>query len=150
MADDEKWSRDGGKKEEDIDDIPEAEATPILEATPIPEVSPIPPTPSRHTPPSTTKKSGSSWTISVDEAVDYGFKSIKGVLPYLIGIIICYVVSFVSFDAAQTMSVLGSINNADAVKNLFLGFAYIFLVVGILIQVVLTIGLAYKFGGDLL
>ena len=150
MANDEKWSRDGGKKEEDINDIPEAEATPIPEAIPIPEVSPIPPTPTRHTPSSTTKTSGSSSTISVDEAVDYGFKSIKGILPYLIGVIICYVVSFVSFNAAQTMSVLGSINNADTVKNLFLGFGYIFFVVGLLIQLSLTIGLSYKFGGDLL
>mgnify|MGYP000940312920 CR=1 FL=1 len=61
---------------------------------------------------------------------DYGFKSIKGVLPYLIGVLICYIVSFVSFNAAQTMSVLGSINNADTVKNLFLGFGYIFFVFG--------------------
>jgi len=150
MSDDEKWSRDGGKKEEDINDIPEAEATPIPEAIPIPEVPPIPSTPSRHTPPSTTKKSGSSWTISVDEAVDYGFKSIKGVLPYLIGVLICYIVSFVSFNTAQTVSVLGSINNADTVKDLFLGFGYIFFVVGLLIQLALTIGLGYKFGGDLL
>ena len=123
MSDDEKWSRDGGKKEEDIG-IPEAEAPPIPEAIQIPEVPPIPPTHSRPTPPSTTKKSGSSWTgssstISVDEAVDYGFKSIKGVLPYLFGVIICYFVSIVSFNAADSFS-FSSIDNADTVKNLVL------------------------------
>ena len=32
MSDDEKWSRDGDKKDEDIDDLPEAEALLIPEA----------------------------------------------------------------------------------------------------------------------
>tara|TARA_Y100000588_G_C13529344_1_gene617060 strand:+ start:61 stop:534 length:474 start_codon:yes stop_codon:yes gene_type:complete len=143
MSDDEKWSRDGGKKEEDIDDIPEAEATLI------PEVKPILPTPAGNTAAPPPKNPGVSWTISVNEAVNYGFKSIKGVLPYLIVIISCYAVSSISFYVALSLS-LSSEEGAEIVEKAYLGLSFIFFVIGILLQLSLMVGLGYKFGGDIL
>ena len=143
MSDDEKWSRDGGKKEEDISDLLEAEATLI------PEVKPILPTPAGNTADPPSKKPGVSWTISVNEAVNYGFKSIKGVFPYLIVIISCYAVSIISFYVALSFT-FSSEENAEIAEKAFLGLSFIFLVIAILLQLSLMIGLGYKFGGDIL
>ena len=143
MSDDEKWSREGDKKEEDIGDLLEAEATLIPEVKPILSM----PAGNKAAPPS--KKSGISWTISVNEAVNYGFKSIKGVFPYLIVIIACYAVSIIGFYIALSFR-FSSEENAEIAEKTFLGLSFIFLVVAILIQLSLMIGLGYKFGGDIL
>ena len=151
MSDVEKWSREGGKKDEDAADLPEAEALLIPEAFPIPEVEPIPPAPTGNvTAPRSKKPRGSPhWTISGTEAINYGFNSIKEVLPYLIAIILCYVGAVASFYAALSLA-FSSADNAEIMENVFLGLSFIFLVVAILAQLSLMIGLGYKFGGDIL
>ena len=143
MSDDEKWSRKEGKKDEDVNDLPEAEA--LL----IPEVEAAAPPPTENVADPRPKKSSISWTISGDEAVNYGFQSIKEVLPYLIAIILCYVAAVASFSAALSLA-FSSADNAEIMENLFLVLSFIFLVVAILTQLSLMIGLGYKFGGDIL
>ena len=143
MPDGEKWSREGGKKDEDAADLPEA--------IPIPEVEPIPPAPTGNVTASRSKKPRGSphWTISGTEAISYGFKSIKEVFPYLIAIILCYVAAVVCFSTALSLA-FSSADNAEIMENLFLVLSFIFLVVAILTQLSLMIGLGYKFGGDIL
>ena len=143
MSDDEKWSRDGDKKDEDIDDLPEAEALLIPEAFPIPEVETAAPPPTENVA-DPRPKPGVSWTISVNEAVNYGFKSIKDVLPYLAAIILCYVGAIVSFNASI------SVGGTKTLDTFFLAFSFILFISAILIQLSLMIGLGYKFGGDIL
>ena len=147
MSDNEKWSREGGKKDEDAADLPEAEALLIPEvevaAPPPPAGNPAAPRPKQFLNP------GVSWKISVDEAVNYGFKTIKEVLPYLIAIILCYVAAVASFSAALSLA-FSSADNSEIMENVFLGLSFIFLVVAILAQLSLMIGLGYKFGGDIL
>ena len=149
MSDVEKWSREGGKKDEDAADLPEAEALLIPEAFPIPEVEAAAPLPTGNVADPHPKKSGISWNISVDEAVKYGFSSIKGVLPYLIAIIFCYAAGIASFYLTITFA-LESSNNAAIMEKIFLAFSFVFFVVAILAQLSLMIGLGYKFGGDIL
>ena len=142
MTDDEKWSRDGGKKDEDTDDLPE------VEATTIPEVEVIP-LPAGNVKSYRKKKSAILWKISIDEAINYGFSSIKGVLPYLIAIIFCYAAGIASFYLTITFA-LESSNNAAIMEKIFLAFSFVFFVVAILAQLSLMIGLGYKFAGDVL
>ena len=142
MSDDKKWSRDGGKKDEDTDDLPE------VEATTIPEVEVIP-LPAGNVKSYRKKKSAILWKISIDEAINYGFSSIKGVLPYLIAIIFCYAAGIASFYLTITFA-LESSNNAAIMEKIFLAFSFVFFVVAILAQLSLMIGLGYKFAGDVL
>ena len=146
MSDDKKWSRDGDKKDEDTEEPQEVEALPIpeVEATTIPEVEVITPHPAKPAKPPRAKKAVTLWTISVDEAVDYGFTTIKEVLPYLIVIIVCYAGAIVSFYAP--FSGVGT----ETLDTFFLVFSFILFVIAILIQLSLMIGLGYKFGGDVL
>ena len=150
MPDDEKWSRDGGKKDEDTDDLHEVEALeiPEVEATTIPEVEAIPP-PAGNVKASRKKKSTMLWNISVDEAINYGFTTIKDVLPYLIAIIFCYAAAIASFYLTITFA-LESSDNAAIMEKIFLAFSFVFFVGAILAQLSLMIGLGYKFAGDVL
>ena len=148
MSDDEKWSRDGDKKDEDIDDLPEAEALLIPEvevAAPLltPAGNPAAPRPKQFLNP------GVSWTISVDEAVNYGFKSIKEVLPYLVAIILSYATAIGAFAFSLSFS-LGSETENEPLQAVLLILSFIFLIAGVLTQLSLMIGLGYKFGGDIL
>ena len=146
MSDDEKWSREGGKKDEDAADFLEAEALLIPEvevAAPPPAGNPAAPSPKQFL------KPGVSWTISVDEAVNYGFKSIKEVLPYLVAIILCYTAAIGSFTLSLSFS-YSLEDGAELLQTVLLILSFIFLVVGILTQLSLMIGLGYKFGGDIL
>ena len=147
MPDDGKWSRDGDKKDEDIDDLPEAEALLIPEveaAAPLtPAGNPAAPRPKQFLNP------GVSWTISVDEAVNYGFKSIKEVLPYLVAIILSYATAIGAFAFSLSFS-LGSETENEPLQAVLLILSFLFLIAGILTQLSLMIGLGYKFGGDIL
>ena len=143
MSDDEKWSRDGDKKDEDIDDLPEAEA--LL----IPEVEAAAPPPTENVADPRPKKSSISWTISGDEAVNYGFKSIKEVLPYLVAIILSYATAIGAFAFSLSFS-LGSETENEPLQAVLLILSFLFLIAGILTQLSLMIGLGYKFGGDIL
>jgi len=152
MSDDEKWSRDGDKKDEYIDDPPEAEALLIPEveaAAPLtPAGNPAAPRPKQFLNP------GVSWTISVDEAVNYGFKSIKEVLPYLFAIILCYAAAIGCFLLVASFTApfggFSSVPNTELIAKLFVVLSFIFLVVAILTQLSLMIGMGYKFSGDIL
>ena len=149
MSDDDKWSRDGGKKDEDAEEPQEVDGLliPEVEATKIPEVEAITPPPVK---PSRAKKTGiikhdtMLWTISVDEAVNYGFTTIKDVLPYLIAIIFCYAAALASIYTSY------SVTGTDTLEWIFMAFSFIFFVIAILTQLSLMIGLGYKFGGDVL
>ena len=146
MSDDEKWSQEEGKKDEDAADFLEAEV--LL----IPEVEVAAPPPARNpaaSRPKQFRKPGVSWTISVDEAVNYGFKSIKEVLPYLIAIIFCYTAAIIGFTFSLSLT-YSLEDGAELVRTALLILSFIFLVMGILTQLSLMIGLGYKFGGDIL
>ena len=151
MSDGKKWSREGGKKDEDAADLPEAEALPIPEAFPIPEVEAAAPAPTGNVADPRPKKSGISWTISVDEAVNYGFKSIKEVLPYLVAIILCYTAAIGTLLFSTYLSFFfSSEDGAVLFQTVLLILSFLFLIAGILTQLSLMIGLGYKFGGDIL
>ena len=154
MSDDDKWSRDGGKKDEDAEEPQEVDGLliPEVEATKIPEVeaiTPPPVKPSRAKKPGIIKHDTMLWTISVDEAVNYGFTTIKGVLPYLIAIIFCYAAALVSIYASYSFPDLYS-SETKTMERIFMAFSFIFFVIAILTQLSLMIGLGYKFGGDVL
>ena len=154
MSDDEKWSRKEGKKDEDAADLPEAEALLIPEAFPIPEVEAAAPPPTGNVADPRPKKSSISWTISGDEAVNYGFQSIKEVLPYLFAIILCYAAAFGCFLLVASFTApfggFSSVPNTELIAKLFVVLSFIFLVVAILTQLSLMIGMGYKFSGDIL
>jgi len=140
MSDDKKWSREGGESQKNDDEpkeVLQAESVTLHEAETITVHkvdSVVQPKPSQ-------KKN--KWKISVDEAVNYGFSIIGGVLPYLLGIALMYITAAITFFLSLTA-------DDDSLGNVLLIITIAFFVSGILFQLALTIGLGYKFGGDVL
>ena len=140
MSDDKKWSRKGSeaqKNEAEPKEVLQAESVTLHEAETITvhEVdSIVQPKPS---------KKKNKWKISVDEAVNYGFGVIGGVLPYLLGIVLMYVTAAITFFLSLSA-------DDGALGNVLLIITIAFFITGILFQLALTIGLGYKFGGDVL
>ncbi len=140
MGDDKKWSREESesqKNDDEPEEVLQAESVTLHEAETITvhEVDSI-------VQPKTSKKKN-QWKISVDEAVNYGFGVISGVLPYLLGIVLMYITAGITFFLSMTA-------DDDYLGNGLLIITIAFFVTGILFQLALTIGLGYKFGGDVL
>ena len=99
MGDDKKWSREESesqKNDDEPEEVLQAESVTLHEAETITvhEVDSI-------VQPKTSKKKN-QWKISVDEAVNYGFGVISGVLPYLLGIVLMYITAGITFFLSMT------------------------------------------------
>jgi len=92
------------------------------------------------------KSSKIKWKIDIDEAVSYGFNTIGGIIKY-VGIMILMVILISIFFR---FSIEATLAGDDVLSDFFTFMAYISLVVLLLIYVSLSIGLLYKFGGDIL
>ena len=138
MDDDNKWSNkeaESEKVDDELEEVFEAVAVHQAEAIAIPQAEAIVQ--------SKPSKKKNPWKVSVDEAVNYGFSVIGGVLPYLLGSVFLYIVAVVTFFL--------SISTYDETLSLILFIITIaFVIIGILFQLALTIGLGYKFGSDVL
>jgi hypothetical protein len=78
-------------------------------------------------------------TVSIDEAVGYGFNMLKGIAKYIIYIIILNVIGFFLFVV--------SAEEGDFVL-LIIGIPFI--VAGIILNIALSIGVLYKLWVDIL
>ena len=144
MSDEKKWSRKGEEESDDEapenqDEVLEAEAVTLhkAEAVTLHKAEAI-------IPASSSKKSRNNpWIIRVDEAVNYGFSVIKGVLPHL-------AISILMFIGAGASVFVGLNSNEEMIALIFLFLSIIIFVGALLIQLALSIGLGYKFGGDIL
>jgi len=79
-------------------------------------------------------------TVSIDEAVGYGFNMLKGIAKYIIYIIILNVIGFSLFAV--------SLANDGNFLLLIIGIPFI--VAGIILNIALLIGVLYKLWVDIL
>ena len=78
-------------------------------------------------------------TVSIDEAVGYGFNMLKGIAKYIIYIIILNVIGFFLF-----------VVSAEEGDFLLLIIGIPFIVAGIILNIALSIGVLYKLWVDIL
>jgi len=78
-------------------------------------------------------------TISIDEAVGYGFNMFKGIAKYIIYIIILNVIGFFLF-----------VVSAEEGDFLLLIIGIPFIIAGIILNIALSIGVLYKLWVDIL
>tara|TARA_B000000460_G_C21246034_1_gene277031 strand:+ start:40 stop:492 length:453 start_codon:yes stop_codon:yes gene_type:complete len=78
-------------------------------------------------------------TVSIDEAVGYGFNMFKGIAKYIIFIIILNGIGFVLFAV--------SVSEREEVLLLF---GILFIIAGIILNIALSIGVLYKLWVDIL
>jgi hypothetical protein len=86
------------------------------------------------------------WKISIPDALEYGFKVIRGVALPILGNIFLFFMYFFLIDAS------GKALNEDveSLSEIYFVFAWVALIAALLLTLVLSIGLAYKFGSDIL
>ena len=89
------------------------------------------------------KSSKIKWKISIDEAVRYGFDVVSGVSKYLIFIISLMVFSGVLLSLSRDA-------DNEGFGLFYVGLSFISLIATFLLFLSVTIGLSYKFGGDIL
>ena len=89
------------------------------------------------------KSSTIKWKISIYEAVKYGFDVVSGVTKYLIFIISLMVFSGVLLSLSRDA-------DNEGLGLLYAGLSFILLIATFLLLLSVTIGLSYKFGGDIL
>ena len=92
------------------------------------------------------KSSKIRWKISIDEAVSYGFNVIGGIIKYVAIMILMIILILILFRFSAEATFDGN----DELSYLFDFMSFILLVGLFLIYVSLSIGLLYKFGGDIL